>query len=210
MWFSEQHRNECGHGPAANDAVDSQTAGGVSRQRSGWGRRCLGRSTGMSGALIRRSAGVWLAAAVAVVGWMMEGPATTAAALGVALSFTLAGRALRLTRRGAGLRRRRIDLLSAPIAGISWAAAAGVDLAAPVVRAIQDVRGLHPLGGASAAMALGHAHIAAPWTTVIDLLVGGALVSSMFVARALRRPEGLRGEVAGGARSGARDRGRPW
>ncbi|MGH3421146.1 MAG: phosphatidylglycerol lysyltransferase domain-containing protein, partial [Streptosporangiaceae bacterium] len=63
---------------------------------------------------------------------------------------------------------------------------------------------LHPLAGASVALALGHARIAAPWETVIDVLVGGALVSTLFVARALRRPAGLRGEVSQAALDRAR------
>ena len=154
----------------------------------------------MSGPLIRRLVGLWLGAVVAVVGWIVEGPAMMAAALGVVLAFSLAGRARRrVKRRRAGRGRTRIDLLSAPVAGISWAAAGAADLAAPVARAFRAAHVLHRLGGASAATALGHAHIAAPWGTVIDLLVGGALVSSLLVARALRRPEGLQGDASQGA-----------
>lgn len=152
----------------------------------------------MSSPLIRRSVGLWLGAIVAVVAWIVAGLAMTAAALGVALAFSLAGRGLRrLNHRRAGRRRPRIDLLSAPVAGMAWALAAAADLAEPAARAFREVRVLHRLGGASAALALGHAHIAhiaEPWGTVIDLLVGAALVSSLSVARALRRPEGLRGD----------------
>jgi lysyl-tRNA synthetase class 2 len=158
----------------------------------------------MSRGLIRRSAGLWLGAAVAIVAWIAVGPAMTVAALGVALAFALAGRALRrLRRHGAGGGRPRIDLLSVPAAGLSWALAAAAVLAAPAARVIRAVGRLHPLRGATA-VALGHAHIAAPWGTVIDLLVGGALVSSLFVARALRRPERLQGETSQAALDRAR------
>jgi lysyl-tRNA synthetase, class II len=150
----------------------------------------------MSRALIRRSVGLWLGAMVAVVGWIVADLAMMAAVLGVALAVSLAGGALRrLRRRGDGGRWPRIDLLSVPVAGIWWVLAAAAAVAAPAARAIRAARGLHPLGGASA-VALGHTHAITQWGTVLDLLLGGALVSSLFAARALRRPGRLQGDAS--------------
>jgi lysylphosphatidylglycerol synthetase-like protein (DUF2156 family) len=154
---------------------------------------------------MRRSAGLWLAAVVAVVSWIVEGFVVTAAALGVALGCSLTGRALgRFRRRHASRSRPRLGLLSAPVAGLAWLLVAAADWAAPAARAIRAARVLHPLGRASAALALAHVHIAAPWDTVIDLLVASALVSSLFVAGALRRLGELRGDASQAALDRAR------
>ncbi len=161
----------------------------------------------MSRAVIRRWAGLWLGAVVAAVGWIMDGPEWTAAALGVVLAVSLGEQGARAFKHGRGRarpRRPRSGLLSAPVAGIAWAAAAAADVSAPVARAFRAAHVLHRLGAASAAFALGHAHIAAGWGTMIDLLFAGALVSSLFVARALHRPEPLRGEVSQAALDRAR------
>lgn len=159
----------------------------------------------MAQPLIRRWAGLWLGAIVAVVGWIVAGFVMMAAGFGVALVFSLAERWLRgLRRRSTGGGRRPIELLSAPGAVISWALAAAADLAAPAARAFRAARGLHALGGASAAVTVGHTHITPPWGTVVDLLVVSALVCSLLVARALRRPQGLRGEVSQAALDRAR------
>ncbi len=158
----------------------------------------------MSGALIRRYAGLWLGAMVVVVGWIVAGLAMTAVVVGVALAVSLAGGALRgPRRRGDGRRRPRIDLLGVPVAGIWWVLAAAAAVAAPAARVIRAARGLHPPGGASA-VALGHTHAIAQWGTVLDLLVGGALVSSLFAARAMRRPERLQGDASQAALDRAR------
>jgi lysyl-tRNA synthetase class 2 len=121
----------------------------------------------------------------------------TAAAFGIVLVVSLAGwgrRRLERSRAQGG--RRRIELLSAPLAALAWAAAAGADLWAPVARAFRAARVLHPLGGASAGVALAHVHAVAPWEAVIDLLMGGALVCSLLAARALSRPDQLSGEAS--------------
>jgi len=156
-------------------------------------------------AAVRRWLGLWLAALVAVLGWIVSGFAVMAAASAVALAVSLAGWGLRRLRRPrADTSRRRLELLGVPATGILWAAAAAADLAAPVARAVREAGRLHAVGGASAVLALGHARIAAPWGTVIDLLVGGALVCSLVLARALRHPSALRGEASQAALDRAR------
>lgn len=158
----------------------------------------------MSRALTRRSAGLWLGVVVAVAAWAVGGPVMTIAAFALAATFSLAEHAVRVRRRrNRGRWAGRLDLVSIPVAGISWALAVAADYAAPAARAIRAARALHPLSGASA-IALTHTHIAAPWDGLIDVLVGGALVSSLFVARALRRPEPLREEGSQGALDRAR------
>jgi lysyl-tRNA synthetase, class II len=155
-------------------------------------------------ALNRRTAGLWLGVMVAVAAWVVAGPMMTIAAFAVAATVSLAEHVLRAWRpRRGGRRVVRLDLVSLPVAGISWALAAAADYAAPAARAIRAAREMHPLGGASA-IALGHAHIAASWESLVDVLIGGALVSSLFVARALRRPQALREEGPAGALDRAR------
>jgi lysyl-tRNA synthetase class 2 len=68
----------------------------------------------------------------------------------------------------------RADLITVPIAAVSWALATTVEVDARVARG----------------------HLVAPWGTVVDVLVAGALVSSLFVARALRRRRPLEGGTA--------------
>ena len=158
----------------------------------------------MARTLTRRSAGLWLGITVAIAAWAVAGPVMTIGAFAVAASVSLAEHLMRVRRpRHRRTRAVRLDLVSIPVAGIAWALAAAADYAAPAARAIRAARELHPLGGASA-IALAHTHIAAPWDSVIDLLVGGALVSSLFVARALRQPEPLRDEGSQGALDRAR------
>ena len=158
----------------------------------------------MSRALTRRSAGLWLGVMVAAAAWVFAGPAMTIGAFAVAAGFSVAEHLLPVRRpRHRRTRPGRLHLISIPVAGISWAVAVTADYAAPAARAIRAARELHPLGGASA-IALTHTHIAAPWDGLIDLLVGGALVSSLFVARALRRTEPLRDEGSEGALDHAR------
>ncbi len=146
----------------------------------------------MRGALSRRTIGLWLAVAVAVAAWALTGPVTILAAFGVAFGCWAGGRA---TRRLTGRRLPRqpgvrSGLVSILLAGLSWALAAVADFAAPEAGAIRAARALHPLGGASAVI-LVHTHMAAPWDTLFNVLVVGALVSSLFVARTLRRPARL-------------------
>ncbi len=158
----------------------------------------------MSRTLTRRSAGLWLGVLIAVAAWAVAGPVMTIAAFAAAASFSVAVQLLHVRRpRPSGPRVPRLDLVSIPVAGISWVLAVAADYAAPAARAIRAARELHPLGGASA-LALAHTHIAAPWDSVIDLLFGGALVSSLLVARALRRAEPLRDEGSPGALGRAR------
>lgn len=148
----------------------------------------------MSRRLIRRSAGLWLGVTVAVASWLLAGPGLTLLALGAAVLLAYAADAVgRLSgSRRARRWQSRFDWASVPIAGLAWSLAAAADMAAPAVRVIRAARELHPLGGASA-VALAHSHLAAPWGTVVDVLVGGGLISSLFVARSLRRPEALGG-----------------
>ena len=158
----------------------------------------------MSRTLNRRSAGMWLGVVVAVAAWAVAGPVMTIGAFAVAASFALAEHLLRLWRpRHRRTRPVRLDLVNISVAGISWALAGAADFAAPAARAIRVARELHPLGGASA-IALTHTHITGPWDGLIDLLVGGALVSSLLVARTLRRPEPLRDEGSPGGLDRAR------
>jgi lysyl-tRNA synthetase, class II len=158
----------------------------------------------MSRVLNRRSAGLWLGVGVVVAAWLVAGPLMTIGAFGVAASFWVAQRMVRVLRPHQGRTRTiRLDLVSIPVAGISWALAVAADYAAPAARVIRAARELHPLGGASS-IAIAHTHIAAPWDGLIDVLVGGALVSSLFVARALRRPEPLRDDGSQAALDRAR------
>jgi lysyl-tRNA synthetase class 2 len=163
------------------------------------------RNARTSRALTRRFAGEWLGAIVAFAGWIVAGPAVTAAAVAVALIVSPAAwRPRRLERARAEGARRRLELLSAPAAGLAWAAAASAELWAPVTGALRAGRVLHPLAGASAALALAHVHVVAPWEVVVDLLVGGALVCSLLAARALSRPDRLGGETSQAALDRAR------
>jgi lysyl-tRNA synthetase class 2 len=155
-----------------------------------------------SGALWRRSAGLWLSLAVAIAAWSVTGLAITAAALGVALAGGLLGRRARGTRLQGMPPSATAWRFSAPVACVFWALAAAAILAAP--DDLRSGRVLHGLGHVSEVVALGSTAGAAVWANVIDLLVGGALVSSLLVARAMRRPEGLRGESSQAALDRAR------
>jgi lysyl-tRNA synthetase, class II len=159
----------------------------------------------MSRRLIRRAAGLWLGVAVAAGAWLVAGPRLTMLTLGAALLLSIADRAVGRLRPSHPSRRRaaRLDCASVPIAGTSWSLAAAAELAAPAERVIRATRELHPLGGTSA-VALAHPHLAAPWGTLIDLLVGIGLISSMFVARALRQPRPLSGDSSQAALERAR------
>ncbi|MBV9416889.1 MAG: DUF2156 domain-containing protein [Solirubrobacterales bacterium] len=74
-----------------------------------------------------------------------------------------------------------------PVAAISWSVAAVVDLAAPAARVIRVARDLHPLRGVPA-LVLVHSQGAGPWSTVIDMVLAGALVSLLLAVRSFRRP----------------------
>jgi lysyl-tRNA synthetase class 2 len=113
----------------------------------------------------------------------------TAAAVGLSIVVSVAATAI---ARIWGPRRRattrlRPEAATVLIAGISWALAAAVELNAPAGHAIRTARALHPLR-AIRTLVLTHTHVIAPGTTALDLLVAGALVSSLLAVRALRRP----------------------
>jgi lysyl-tRNA synthetase class 2 len=137
----------------------------------------------------RPYAGIWIGVPLAVVSCLVAGIVVTAAA--VALSVIVSGAAsalgrIRGPRRRAG-GRLPPEVTTVPIAGISWALAAAAQLIAPAGRVIRTARELHPLR-AVRALVLIHSHVITPWTTLVDLLVAGALVSSLLAVRALRRP----------------------
>jgi lysyl-tRNA synthetase, class II len=145
----------------------------------------------LSGVTIRRGAGLCLSVSVACAAWLVAGPGLTLVALGAALACSVGVHAL--DRRRSGRRpeveprqRVRAGVATAPVAALSWVLAAAVDLAARAARAIHTGEPLHPLRGARA-VALAGGQLVAPWGTVVDVLVAGALISSLFVARALRR-----------------------
>lgn len=141
----------------------------------------------------RRAAGLWLSLAAAVAAWLVTGPEITAVAFAVAIACGLVLQAVRTFApfdhaRAPSARAR----FSSPVAAATWGLAGAVAVAAP--DDLKVARVLHGLRHASAVVALGHASGAASWTTVVDLLVAGALVSSLTAARALRRPDPFRGE----------------
>jgi lysyl-tRNA synthetase class 2 len=158
--------------------------------------------TEVSRALVRRTIGLWLSPVAVVAAWLVIGPAMTAVMLGAGVACALARRGVRvITRRGGGNAREGARFI-APVASLAWALAGAAIAAAP-----DDLRAgrvLHELRRVSAAVALGHSHGAASWATVIDLLVGGALVSSLFLARGLRHPDAVRGESSQAALDRAR------
>ncbi|HET9718876.1 MAG TPA: phosphatidylglycerol lysyltransferase domain-containing protein [Solirubrobacteraceae bacterium] len=153
---------------------------------------------------LRRSVGLWLAATVALAAWQVAGSTPTLAALCVALGISVAQRLLRgLTLRRFAPRWPRGQALSAPVAALCWALAIGFYVLAPWTHRFHVAHVLHRLGHVSV-VTIGHAHIAAPWAAVIDLLVAGALLSSLSVARGLRRTETLSGESSQAALDRAR------
>jgi lysyl-tRNA synthetase, class II len=160
----------------------------------------------MSRRLIRRAGGLWLGVAVATGAWLIGGPRLILLSLPGALLLPVAERTVWRLMPPRRTRRRRVPLAwaSVAIAGTSLSLAAAAQLAAPVERVIGATRELHPLGGGPAS-ALARTHLAAPWGTVIDLLVGIGLISSMLVARALRRPDPLPGERSQAALEQARE-----
>ena len=140
---------------------------------------------------IRRSAGLCLSVSVACVAWLVAGLGLTLVALAAAVACPAGVHALGRRRSGRlpeGKPRQlvRADLVTAPVAVLSWALAAAADLGARAARVIHSGESLHPLRGART-VALAGGHLVAPWGTVVDVLVAGALISSLFVARALRR-----------------------
>jgi lysylphosphatidylglycerol synthetase-like protein (DUF2156 family) len=162
-------------------------------------------NAGTARALIRRFTGHWLSALLALAGWIVAGPAMTVAALVISLLVSRAGWGRRHREPSGGPDGRpRLERLSVPVAGLAWAAALSAELWAPAARAFPATRVLHRLGTASSAVALAHVHVAAPWGTAIDLLLGGALVCSLLAARALSRPDRLGGETAQAALDRAR------
>jgi lysyl-tRNA synthetase class 2 len=148
----------------------------------------------LSGVTLRRSAGLCLGVSVAVVAWLVAGVGLTLVALVAAVGCSAGARAVgrRRSERRPG-HRVRVDLITVPVAALSWALAAAVDLGTRAGRVIHADGVLHPLGGARA-VALAGTHLAAPWGAVVNVLVGGALISSLFVARALRRRRPLEGD----------------
>lgn len=162
----------------------------------------------MSGALKprpprRRAFGLSLSLAAAIAAWMVAGPGLTAAAFVVAIVCGLAGQGVRtIAGTERGFARSMPARFSSPMAVVSWGVAGAAIVAAP--DGLRADRVLHGLRHASAAAAFGHASGLASWTTVIDLLVVGALVSSLFAARVLRRPGALRGETSQAALDRAR------
>jgi lysyl-tRNA synthetase class 2 len=156
----------------------------------------------VSKALVRRTIGLWLSPLALVAAWLLIGPVMTAVALGAGVACALAWRGVRVVVRRDGVHPRVGERLIAPVASLSWGLAGAALVAAP-----DDLRAgrvLHELRRVSAAVALGHPHGAASWATVIDLLVGSALVSSLFLARGLRRPDAVRGESSQAALDRAR------
>jgi lysyl-tRNA synthetase class 2 len=141
---------------------------------------------------VRRTIGLWLSPVAVAAACLVIGPAITVAALGVALATSLAGRGVRaITRRDsahAGGGRRFIG----PVACLSWGLAGATALAAP--DPLHPGRVLHALKRVSTAVALSHPHGAASWAMAVDLVVGTALVSSLFLARGLRRRDAFGGD----------------
>jgi lysyl-tRNA synthetase, class II len=158
----------------------------------------------LSSVTIRRGAGLCLGVAVACAAWLVAGLGLTLMALVAAVACLAAAGAVgrRRSARRPG-RRVRVDLAAIPIAALSWALAAAVDLAARAARVIRVGGVLHPLRGARE-VALAGGGLVAPWGTVVDLLVVGALISSLFAVRALRR----RRPLEGGSSQEALDRAR--
>lgn len=148
----------------------------------------------------RPYAGIWIGIPLAAACSLVAGLRVTAAAVGLSLVVSLAATALARIR---GPRRRtrtglRLEVATVPIAGIAWALAAALELTTPGAHGIRTARALHPLG-AIRTLVLTHSHVIAPGTTPFDLLVGGALVSSLLAVRALRRP---RWDGGGGSQLG--------
>ncbi len=156
----------------------------------------------VSRALVRRTIGLWLSPVAVVAACLVIGPAMMAAALGVAVACALARHGVRAITRRDGVHAREGGRFIAPVAGLCWGLAGAASVAAP--DGLRAERVLHELRRVSAGVALGHPHGAASWATVIDLLVGGALVSSLFLARGLRCPDAVRGESSQAALDRAR------
>lgn len=151
----------------------------------------------------RRTAGLWLSLAAVIAAWLVIGPWLTAVALGVTIACGLVGQGVRaIARPDRRSARPIVGRFSSPVAAASWGLAGAAAFAAP--DGLDADRVLHGLRHASAVVALGHASGPPSWTTVIDLLVAGALVSSLLAARALRRPSVLRGECSQAALDRAR------
>jgi lysyl-tRNA synthetase class 2 len=110
---------------------------------------------------------------VACAAWQAAGLELTLAALAAPLVGSAGARALGRRGRSEGRsgRRRRVDLVAVPVAALLWALAVAVEVDARVAKG----------------------HLESPWGAVVDVLVVGALVSSLFVARALRRRRPLVG-----------------
>jgi lysyl-tRNA synthetase, class II len=143
----------------------------------------------------RRAAVLWTGVAVAVGSFVLEGFWLTAAAVGLSamISALAAGLKWHRHREPREPTHSRLGPAVLPIAGISWGLAAAADLAVPAARAIRVARALHPLRGVPA-LVLIHSRVSDPWTTVIDVILAGALVSLLLAARSLRRPGWLEPE----------------
>ncbi|MGI8715948.1 MAG: bifunctional lysylphosphatidylglycerol flippase/synthetase MprF [Solirubrobacteraceae bacterium] len=150
----------------------------------------------MSGLLrARRRVAPWIVVAAAIGAWLIIGLRLTAMACGVMLMIALAAVAVRARDGGPETvpppRRRAIVWAAA----IAWALAGVATLAGPVssstvTRTVRHV--LRPLTHASARV-LTQGYVSGSWTTLIDVLVGGALITSVLAVRALRPPTRLPG-----------------
>jgi len=138
----------------------------------------------------RRAAALWIGIPVAAGSFLLEGFRLTAAAVALSAMISAVAAGLKRLRHSTRPMREgsRFEAAILPIAGISWSLAAVADLAAPAARVIRAARDLHPLRGVPA-LVLVHGHVSDPWTTVIDLVLAGALVSLLLAARSLRRPQ---------------------
>ncbi len=131
----------------------------------------------------------WIGVPVAAAACLVTHLWVTAAALGVAAVLLGAAHA---AARVSGTQRRatardRLALAAVPTAGIFWTMAAVAILVTPTSRLASAARELHRLRGPSS-LVLTHTHELAGWTTLIDVFVAAALVTSLLAARAVRRP----------------------
>jgi lysyl-tRNA synthetase, class II len=112
----------------------------------------------------RRAAALWVGIPVAAGSFVLEGFRLTAAAVAVSVMISAIAAVLERLRHSERPVRKdtRLEAAILPIAGIAWSLAAVADLA--------------------------HTHVSDPLTTVIDMVLAGALVSLLLAARSLCRP----------------------
>ena len=154
--------------------------------------RCFRSS--LTRALGRRSAGLCLGIAVVLTALLVSGPGVTAVGMAVAIVVSAVAdrsvRAFRWRRSGARSPRSTPTMLGLVVLG--WALVAAVAVVAPAGSVIHFARELHRMGG-STALVPARAHLVLPSPVLLDLLVGGGLVCSLFAVRSLRRPESIEG-----------------